>query len=353
MTSTQPLRVAVAGTSFASTVQIPVFQSHPRTRVIAVSSGREARARSVARDLGIAASYTDFETMLDQERPDVVSIVTPPSLHFPFAIAALSRGIHVLCEKPFARSSDEARQMLDAAREAGVVAMVDFEFRQMPGRAYLRELLHQNYVGQIRLIEFLFYFGWRSKEKDVGWTWWSDRGAGGGALGALGSHAVDSVCYWMGSRPQRVFCQLSIFVPEREGREVSSDDGFTMLLEFPSGARATLQISAAAGVESSRIGIYGSEGQLVIPDFRAEELVGGKRSTRKISKISIPERYRLPSEPGHVLRAPFRSLLNKMVDAIDNHHASPHPNFQDGLLSQEILDAARRSSDDGRWVALA
>src|SRR5215472_1061814 len=148
MTSQEKLRVAVAGTSFGGNVQIPVLQTHSRTRVIALSSGRIERAESSARNYGIPTFYTNFEEMLDKEKPDIVSIVTPPALHFPMTMAALSRGIHVLCEKPFAMNSSEARQMKAAAESAAVVAMVDFEFRYVPGRNYLADLVQQGFVGE-------------------------------------------------------------------------------------------------------------------------------------------------------------------------------------------------------------
>src|SRR5262249_10024976 len=111
MTSPEKLRVAVAGTSFGGNVQIPVFQAHPRTQFVAVSSGRAERAASTARNYAIPAHYTNFEDMLDKEKPDIVSIVTPPGFHFPMTIAALNRRIHVLCEKPFAMNASEAEQM--------------------------------------------------------------------------------------------------------------------------------------------------------------------------------------------------------------------------------------------------
>ena len=112
-------------------MQIPVFQSHPRTQVIAVSSGHAERAEKTAKDHGISAHYTNFEEMLDKQKPDLVSIVTPPDLHFPMTMAALSREIHVLCEKPFAMNLDEARQMKREAENAKVVAMIDYEFRAL------------------------------------------------------------------------------------------------------------------------------------------------------------------------------------------------------------------------------
>ena len=129
MTQPDRIRVAIAGTSFAGTVQIPVFQSHERTTVVALSSGRAERAEAVAAEHGVPAAYTDFEEMLDREKPDLVSIATPPKFHCRYALSAIERGIHVLCEKPFAMNLDEARQMQVEATRAGVVAMVDFEFR--------------------------------------------------------------------------------------------------------------------------------------------------------------------------------------------------------------------------------
>ena len=351
MSQSDIIRVAVAGTSFAGGVQIPVFQSHKRTTVVAVSSGRAERAKLVAAEHGIPAAYTDFEEMLDQEKPDLVSIATPTSLHCSMALAAIERGIHVLCEKPFAMNTAEARLMVEAATRARVVAMVDFEFRYLSARTYLADLLHQNYVGRIRMVEFTRHFGWRSKPDDVGWDWWSDREAGGGLLGALGSHATDSLGMWMG-QPRRIFCDLTTFVKEREGKPVTSDDAYVMIAEFESEARAIVHMSAVAGVEESQIGIYGSDGQLVLPGYRCDQISGGKRSYRKVRDLEIPARYQLPKEPGHFLRSPFRILTNSLVNAIDRNLPSPSPNFEDGLASQLVLDAARLSSDEKRWVEL-
>ncbi len=351
MTEPRKLRVAVAGTSFAGAVQIPVFQSHTRTQVVALSSGRAERAGAVAAEHGIGAAYTDFEEMLDSERPDLVSITTPPHLHHPMVLSAARRGIHILCEKPFALDRTEAGEMLKVTDEAGVIAMVDFEFRYFPARTFLMDLLRQNYAGKIRMAEFSAHFGWRSDADDVGWNWWSDQRRGGGLLGAVGSHAVDSLQLWMGE-PRRVMCDLSTFVQEREGEAVTSDDALAMIIDFASGAQAVLHMSAVAGVEMSQVGIFGSKGQLVIPDYRGHTILGGKRSARAVQALEIPPRYRLAKEAGHFLRPPFRALVDSLVNAIEKGLSSPSPNFKDGLISQQVLDAARASSKKGCWVDL-
>ena len=148
------LKVAVAGTAFGGDVQIPVFQTHPRTQVVAVSSGRADRAKQAASTHGIPAHYTNFEEMLDKEKPDLVSIATPPETHFHMTMAALRRGIHVLCEKPFALDLSQAKEMKAAADRTPVVAMIDYEFRFAAARAYATELLEKNYVGEVRMADF-------------------------------------------------------------------------------------------------------------------------------------------------------------------------------------------------------
>ena len=348
MSSRNKLRVAVAGTSFGGNVQIPVFQSHPRTEVVSVSSGRLERAAKAAQDYSIPTYYTDFEEMLDREKPDVVSIVTPPKLHFPMTMAALTRGIHVLCEKPFAMNVEEAQQMKAAADHTPVVAMVDFEFRYVPARSYLVDLVRDGYVGDIRMVDFIVHFGQRSQPGDVGFDWWSDVTRGGGLLNAFGSHVMDTLRWILGD-PKRLVADLTTFVKEREGGTVTSDDGYAMMIEFKSGVRAVVQMTTVAGVDDARFGAYGNLGQLVIPNIFGTELRGGKREDKVTGSMDIPEKYRLAPE-SHPLQAPFRVLLDRMVNAIDSGGPSPSPDFQDGLNSQIMLDAARVSVQTGKWV---
>jgi predicted dehydrogenase len=344
------LKVAVAGTSFAGDVHIPVLQSHPRTQVVAVSSGKAERAEASARQHGIPGHYTNIEEMLDKEKPDLLSIATPPAEHFPMTMAALDRGIHVLCEKPFTLNTDEARRLKSAADKSPVVAMIDFEFRFSPARMYMKQLLGENYVGEVRLADFNIHFDWRTLPEDKDWNWWSDASQGGGVLGAFGSHAVDALRNIMGT-PRRLFCDLVTFVRKRKGGTVTSDDAFNMIMEFESGARASIQITQAAGMNDARFGIYGTEGQMIIPHIHMNELLGGKRSDRESAPLQIPAVFHLEPE-AHPLRPPFRALLTHMVNAIDKKQPSPSPNFEDALWSQIIIDAAKDSARKGSWVAI-
>lgn len=320
---------------------------------MAVSSGRAERAEKTAREQGIPAHYTNFEEMLDKAKPDLVSIATPPDQHFPMTMAALNRGIHVVCEKPFALNVGEAQQMKAAADHTAVVAMIDFEFRFLPARAYAVELIRQGYVGEIRMADFQVHVGLRTNPEDSPWDWWSDASRGGGVLGAYGSHVVDTLRLLMGP-PRRVFCDLVSFVREREGSVVTSDDAYSILIEFESRARAAAQMTVAAGAIDARFGIYGTKGQLMIPNIYGTELYGGQRQSpteRTMGPIEIPAEFQLPPNE-HPLRPALNVLLTRMVDAIDNGLPSPSPNFTDAVHSQAILDAARLSARQGLWVEI-
>src|SRR4029077_2191586 len=91
---------------------------------------------------------------------DLVSITAPPHLHAPMALAALRAGKHVLCEKPFAMNEREARRMVDAARVAKRVGLIDHEFRYLPERARLRELVENGWLGDGQRIVFLHVRTW-------------------------------------------------------------------------------------------------------------------------------------------------------------------------------------------------
>jgi predicted dehydrogenase len=240
--------------------------------------------------------------------------------------------------------------MKAAADRTDVVAMIDYEFRFSPARTYMAELLDENYVGEIRVADFNIHFDWRTLPEDKQWNWWSEAERGGGVLGAFGSHAVDALRNLMGN-PRRLFCDLATFVKERDGKAVTSDDAFNMIIEFMSGARASVQITQAAGMNDVKFGVYGTDGQLIIPHIHMNQLLGGKRADGQSSPIEIPDRLRLEPE-AHPLRPPFRALLHSMVHAIDEHRPSPHPNFEDALWSQIIVDAARESARKGAWVTI-
>src|SRR5206468_3027802 len=140
------LRVGIVGTGFGARVQVPGFRA-AGYEVTAICSAHAERARAVAEQAGIPAAVATVSDLVERDDVDVVSVTSPPTLHREHTLAALAAGKHVICEKPMARDSREAREMLAAAERAGVVHAIDHEFRYTPARSKVKELLEARAAG--------------------------------------------------------------------------------------------------------------------------------------------------------------------------------------------------------------
>jgi predicted dehydrogenase len=112
------LRIGIIGLGMGQ-FHIAGYQTHPQAEVVAVAEPDPVRRTEIGDKYGIKARYVSAEEMLDRERLDVVSVVTPNKYHRELALAALKAGGHVLCEKPMAMNAAEAREMLAASRPVG------------------------------------------------------------------------------------------------------------------------------------------------------------------------------------------------------------------------------------------
>ena len=264
------LKVGVIGTGFGSTVQIPGFRANPRVEVVAVASGQPGKARKVADSLGVPHAFDDYAKLAAADL-DLVSVTTPTHLHHPMVMAALAAGRHVLCEKPMALSVAQATEMRDAAQRAGVVHAIDHELRFQPNRRKVRRLIAEGFIGQPRHVLLSFATPQR-RDPTQPWTWWYDAARGGGLLGAVGSHQIDLLRYWLGEI-DGVLGTVETYVRERPDpasggrRPVTSDDFTTFALRFASGAVGVVMLSVVtAHPRGYRIEVWGDAGSLALDE---------------------------------------------------------------------------------------
>lgn len=349
--SQQPVRVAVIGTSFASAVQIPGFQQLPGVEVVAVASAREERARQAAAKFGIPRAYGDWRALLDEVECDLVSIVTPPYLHHEMTLAAIERGRHVFCEKPFALDVQQAVEMVQAAERAGLVHAVDHEFRYRPARSRVKELVDAGHLGEPRVIRWGWLAGMLAEPTGRAWNWWSEREKGGGWFGAIGSHLIDSLLWWFGDVVE-VSAQLTTFVrrrPTADGKrwgEVTADDDVALLLRFASGARCTVDLSAVTRPGRILLEAFGSEGALAIEE---DQRLLAARGTGGWEQAEIPSRL-VREVPGDPRLGPFVELAERVVTRVRGGSGPDFADFRQGLRVQAVMDAAHESAREGRAV---
>lgn len=346
------LRVAVIGMGFGSRVQLPVFAEHPQTVVTCVCSGSIERARAAASQFVVPHYTDDYRQCVKRDDVDLVSIVTPPDLHAPIALAALRAGKHVLCEKPFALNTGEAQRMVSAARRARRAGMLDHEFRYLPARMRAKALVDDGWLGDIDRIMIIEATPWMHPSSTLRYGWQSRAAQGGGVLGALGSHLID-YCRWLAGEIGSVTALVRTRVRKRARPDgtlgtVDADDNFSLVMEMTSGAIASIDLSATANAQFSSMLISGSKGALVI---RNDEEIYGLRAGRDPVPVTAPARFPRRLAAGHRLLGPFYTLVTEMIEHLAGKPSSI-PTFEDGLRVQEALDAARRASKSGRAVQL-
>ena len=337
----------------------------PRMRAIC---GRdEAGVRDAAAALGWEGYETDYHRLLEREDIELVDVATPGNTHHEIAITALGSGKHVLCEKPLANTLEEAREMMDAARSAGTINMVCFNYRRAPAVQLAKRLIDEGRLGEIRhwravyLQDFIldpeFPLIWRFR-REV---------AGSGAMGDLGAHLVDLAHFLVGPIT-RVVGTAETFITERplEGSgagmgEVTVDDAVAFLARFENRAVGTFEATRLAPGRKNHnsFEINGSGGSLVFDLERMNELkvyfeddlaeAGGFRTVL----VTEPDHPYAGAwwPPGHIIGYEH-TFVHTVKDLLDGIAAgkSPPPTFEDGYRCQAVLDAVERSLKSGTWT---
>lgn len=358
--SDDQLNIGVVGVGFGATVHIPALQSEG-LNVIAVCANRIERAEKAAEQFGIPNYFDDYSELLKLPNLDAVSISSPHHLHHEMVIEALAANKHVLCEKPFAVNTDEARQMRDAASKSKKTTMLAHEFRWAPQRAYVKELLENDYIGNLRFVQANLMVG-PSRILNPRQVRLPDLGLRGGFLWGLGSHYLDAYRHWFGEITS-VQSLMKSAMPERLNKQTEEiektaiDDTFSLLLEFENGGIGTLSGSSASPFgEGASIEIFGDKGSIStpqpLPGFNPPpdgEVYGAQFNENKSArtKLQIPAHY-IPfnDERDHRLMA-FRLMVREFIQGIKSG-TSPTPNFEDGYRLQKILEAAIISFETGQ-----
>jgi predicted dehydrogenase len=351
------LRVGVIGTGFGSEVQIPAFKANPRVELVAVASGTPGKARRIGDRFGIPQAFDDYKELVQRDL-DLVSITTPPHLHHPMTMAVLAAGPHVLCEKPMALDVREAEDMLREAERREVVHVIDHELRFNPNRRKIRALIQDGAIGRPRHA-LITVIGPSRSDPTRPWTWWSDASKGGGILGALGSHQIDLLRFYLGEI-EAAWGTTETYIKElpelQTGgrRKVTADDFSAFSMRFHSGAVGTVLLSGvAAHQQGPRIEIWGDAGTIVLD--QQERLWTGKRG-QDLDEVTDPEP--LKPAPGmeysRLSGLSFIRLVENLVGIIlDGRPMEPAATFHDGLQVQRTMAAICESAQRGSWVALS
>jgi predicted dehydrogenase len=350
--------VGVIGAGFGAQVYVPAFQSEGWV-VSAICSRDRNKAAKAAAAADIPGVYSDPHELIARDDLDAVAIASPPAAHRDLAIAALRVGKDVLCEKPFALDAKQAAEMRDEAERSGRTAMVGHEFRHTPQRAYIKQLLDDGYIGRFRMCTVELFLDRYVTREPRPFTWMAVEAEGGGLLGALGSHYIDGLRHWFGD-VATVTGRLASLRPDlahattKAVVQSETDDTFAFTLDFENGGMATMIASfAATPTRGTRIVVMGDRGTLIAeqpgPNPEEDGIVVASRDGSPLAPLATPSQYTpFKDARDHRLMA-FRLLVRSFTRGIETR-TSPSPNFTDGLRCQEVMDAVRASSAQGKTI---
>ncbi len=352
----ETIRVGVVGAGFGATVHVPALRRVPGVDVAAICSAHAGRAKEAASDLDIPASFSDYRAMFESGTIDAVTIASPPHLHHPMVLAACEAGLHVLCEKPMARSVAEARDMLRMAREAGVCHAVAHQMRHDPARRRFKDLYDEGFIGRLHSVSVVVFRAALADPARRTPAWLADASSAGGVLSAIGSHYIDALRWWFGDI-HWVAGAVETAVPERaiSGREgqvpVDADDNTAFVVRFANGAIGSVHISYTAATEvGEQILAAGSDGVLIIQDNG--KLFGARHGERIENQMPayMPGSGNRTGSARHIRG--FSILVGEWVLAMRTG-TEAEPSFDDGAKVQEVLDAVSRSQQLSRWIDLS
>jgi predicted dehydrogenase len=353
-----PIGAVVVGTGFGLFTHVRALRDAGFEVRAIVGRNRERTAQRAA-PLGIPLASVNLEQVL----------ATPPHAHYTPVMQAIAAGRHVMCEKPFARDLPEAREMLAAAQKAGIVHALGAEFRFDSAQALLRRVVQDGLIGDPLMFSRIYQQPGSGEEEPLA-DWWTDAAQGGGFLGAFGTHMIDQVRSTLGEivAVNAILRKLTTTRPA-----MTSDDYYNVQFRTQSGCLGVIEAAmsfpgpfvmatkvagtkGAAWIQSGsafgdpeEVWIKDADGAQQIP--MPAELVNPAPEPFGIDELIQTEMDRWHTQGFDV--APYAKLFGQMKARIEGR-APPLPDpagdFSDAAAGQAVLDAARLSAAQGRWI---
>ncbi len=317
--------------------------------------------QAYAEKWGWQNASTDWESLVKSPEIGLVDIVTPNFMHAPPAKAAIAAGKPVSCEKPIAGTLEDAREMAEAAKKAGIKTFVWFNYRRCPAVALAHQMVKEGLLGEIRHVRASYLQDWADEAIPATWRFKKET-AGSGAHGDLNAHIVDMTRFVTGQEITEVLGAVNeTFIKEREvlGAEgqmtdVTVDDTVLFLARFSGGAVASYEAARQATGNQNRnaFEINGTKGSLKFDFERMNELnyydatqprrVQGWTNMMCTHGADHPYVANLWPD-AHVIGYEH-TFVNEAYDILrvlaGQDPVVPIPDFEDAYQTQRVLDAA-------------
>jgi predicted dehydrogenase len=360
---------------------LPMFFPKALTPVMKRVCGRDkAGVEQAAKQFGWESYVTDWRELVAAPDIDLIDINAPSDAHKEIALAAAKAGKHIFCEKPLALSLADAREMLQAAEQAGITHMVGFNYRFAPAVQLAKKLVEEGRLGKIHHFRAWFLQDW-IVDPDFPLVWRLQKDiAGSGSHGDLGAHLIDLAHYLIGDMDE-VIGMSETFVKDRplpttmtglsaKGSKdaprgpVTVDDATLFLTRFANGALGSFEATRFAPGHrcTNSFEINGSKGSVKFDFERMNELqvyfTNDAADVQGFRRVLATDPAHAYSEawwpPGHTIgyEHTFIHETLELMNALSEGR-QPVPNFVDGVKCQAVLEAVDVSIEQRRWVRIS
>ncbi len=303
----------------------------------AVASRDKEAARNFAKQFLVPRWYGNYQDLIDDPEVDIVYVATPHPMHAEWVIKATEAQKHILCEKPIGLNADEAKKMIDAARENRVFLMEAFAYRCHPQTAKLIELIKDGAaIGEVRVIQATFSFitDYDLQNRAL------NHSLGGGGILDVGCYCVSMARLIAGIALGENFAEpVEVKGCGHIGEESRVDEWAIASLKFPKGIVAQLSTGVQVNQENV-VRIFGSKGHIILPTPWIVSIDGG---TSRIlvfrDKNTIPEEIKITTEQGlFAIEADTAARF-----AREGQAAPPAMSWNDSIGNMITLDRWRES----------
>jgi predicted dehydrogenase len=378
------LGMGLVGPGFVGAHHIDAVRRLGFVDVVAIAASSESSARQKADALGIPKAYGSYEALAADRDVHVVHNTTPNYLHVPVVMAALTHRKHVVSDKPLAVNAEDARSLWNAAREAGIIHAVTFNYRGNPLVQHAREMIAAGEVGQPHFVHGAYLQDWLVEPTDFSWRLEPHKGGRSSAVGDIGSHWCDLVQHVTGQRISAVLADLTTVIKTRfkpaksteafaranergEEVQVESEDLATILVRFDGGARGAVSVGQVCPGHKNDLWfeVNGPRASIRWFQERQNELWIGRRAAGNTTILKDPSLLhenarRYAHLPGGHQEAWADAFCNVMRDvygfiadgrAVDKGKPPAFATFEDGYRSACVVDAILEShAAGGVWT---
>jgi UDP-N-acetylglucosamine 3-dehydrogenase len=334
------MRVAVIGAGqIAQRGHLPGF-IRAGVELDAVCDSGGCDLEGIAEQYNAKNCYRDWEEMLEKGSFDAVSICTPPYLHCEMAVKAARRGCHVLVEKPMAITLDECDQMIDVARQAGVLLMVSLNQRFIAAHQIAKQVLDSGALGKLYMIHGVFGHSGPEVWSPTQQWYFNPQRAGRGVMADLGYHKIDLIRWLTGQD----VTQIGAFTETFE-KETTLEDSAVISFRLSQGMLGTLHVSWVYRPDwENSLVLRCERGSIRIPTEATDPVQVIKVGPNgQVVDMSQPEDLQDPSG--------WFGAVQAFVDAVQSGSPSPVPG-EDGRAALATVLAAAKAAEDGRVISL-